>query len=241
MRYSFLHSAVGRRRSNLTFRDRLGGVPPVVMLMLLALSCVLQVAAPAQLVLANGGTIQVSSAQVGPYQVTVLTSPSPMVAGTVDVTVAVSDPRVTDPSKDNTVLDAQVTVIVQQAGGSSAPASFPATHEQATNKLLYQANVSVPSGGQWQFSVQVAGPDGGGTVQFSSDVGSSLFGLDPVQFSLMAFAVLGIIITGVVVLIRDRRLKAGQIATSSVPTTTAGATTDGDASQQDSASQEHEP
>jgi hypothetical protein len=222
---------VGRMRTFI-LRLRLGGSLPLPILALLVLSFVLQVAVPAQWVLANGGTIQVSSAQAGPYQVTVLTSPSPMLAGPVDVTVAVSDPRVTDPAKDNTVLDAQVAVIVQQVGGGSVPSTFPATHEQATNKLLYQANVSVPSGGQWQFSVQVAGPDGGGTVQFSSDVGSSLFGLDPVQFFLTAFAVLGIIVTGVVVLVRDRRLKARQAATQPGPSSAAPAAIEGDASQQ---------
>ncbi len=172
---------------------------------LLALSFVLQLLVQAQPASANGGTIQVSSEPVGPYEVTVLTSPSPLVAGTADITVAVIDPRIVSPSQDPTALDAQVEVTAQPADNSSPPASFPATHDQATNKLLYQANVALPSSGQWQFTVRVSGPDGGGSVQFAADVSPSLFAMDPTQFICTAIPVLIIVTVGIVALVRSRR------------------------------------
>ena len=123
-------------------------------------------------VAANGGTIQLSDEPAGPYQVTVLTSPSPIMAGRVDVSVAVLDPSLllTDPQQDDLVHDAQVQITAKRTGDAGAGTSYPATHDQATNKLLYAANVAVPDAGQWQFTVQVTAAHGQGSAAFTATV-----------------------------------------------------------------------
>ena len=47
-----------------------------------------------------------------------------------------------------------------------------ATHAGAANKLFYEADVELPETGQWQVSIAVEGPDGGGNVSFEVQVSS---------------------------------------------------------------------
>ena len=114
---------------------------------------------------ANGGTIRVGNQLVGPYEVTVFTSPSPMEVGTVDVSVAVQRA-----GSSEMVLDAQVSVVVEPVGRQGRGGAFAATHEQATNKLLYAANVDLPTAGLWRFTVEVESALGEGKVAFEAEV-----------------------------------------------------------------------
>lgn len=118
-----------------------------------------------QPVLANGGTIQLSRAPAGPYEVTVLTSPSPLTVGVADVSVLVQRP-----GADEVVSDARVTVGTEPLARAGPGGSFEATHEQATNKLFYAANVELPTAGRWRFRVHVTGPSGEGAVSFEAEV-----------------------------------------------------------------------
>jgi len=113
---------------------------------------------------ANGGTVQVSSQRAGPYEVSVYTSPSPISVGSVDVSVLVQDPG------GEAVQDATVGVWVRPASEAGRGSRYPATHEQATNKLFYAANVSLDAPGSWQFVVEVEGADGSGEVSFAAEV-----------------------------------------------------------------------
>ncbi len=115
----------------------------------------------AQTVLANGGTVQVSNAAAGPYQLSVFTSPSPIRVGTVDVSVLVQRAESTE------VVDGvAVAVQVEPAGGQVGGGTYEATRERATNKLFYAADVSLPAEGRWRMRVAADGPDGSGSVAF---------------------------------------------------------------------------
>ncbi len=116
--------------------------------------------------MANGGTIQLSNRAAGPYALTVYTSPTPIRTGTADVSVMVQKA-----GSDELVNDARVVIQVQPAGSDAVQGSYAATHEQATNKLFYAANVPFPSEGRWRVTVRVEAVAAGvGEVSFETDV-----------------------------------------------------------------------
>ncbi len=110
---------------------------------------------------ANGGTIQMASQPAGPYQLTVLTSPSPIRVGVVDVSVLVQKA-----GSDDLVQDATVLVAADPIGHEGRGGTFQATHELATNKLFYAANVDLPTEGYWQIGVRVMREGAEGSVSF---------------------------------------------------------------------------
>lgn len=112
--------------------------------------------------LANGGTVRISRAPVGPYFVTVYSSPTPLRTGEVDISVLVQD------SADSVVEDAPIEVEAHPVGAvgmSADPIRRGATRQQATNKLFRAAKFDVEVEGEWEFRIHVGG-DEGGTVAF---------------------------------------------------------------------------
>ncbi len=102
------------------------------------------------LLFADGGTMQFRKA-AGPFIVTVFSEPVPVRAGTADLSVMVEKD-----ADRTTLLDAHVMLRLRRtASGSIVEVAAPATHEHATNKLLYAASVSLPSAGVWQMTVDV--------------------------------------------------------------------------------------
>lgn len=104
--------------------------------------------------LANGGTVRISGAPVGPWFATVYSSPSPLRTGEVDVSVLVQD------SADRTV-DVPIEVEARPLGFEAEVVRRPATRGQATNKLFKAAKFDVDTPGEWEFVVRVA-PEGVG-------------------------------------------------------------------------------
>jgi hypothetical protein len=95
---------------------------------------------------ADGGTVQMRK-EAGALLITVFTSPTPLSAGPADISVLVQNRDGLAP-----VLDARVSVLLRREG-SSTEIRAHATREQAQNKLLYAALVTVPESGKWQLSV----------------------------------------------------------------------------------------
>lgn len=110
---------------------------------------------------ANGGTVQVAGQVAGPYRLTVLASPNPVMVGIADVSVLVQKA-----GSDDLVRDAHVLVTVTPPGGSGRTEVYEASHELATNKLYYAAHVDLPAEGQWGVQVEVVGEMGEGEVSF---------------------------------------------------------------------------
>ena len=110
---------------------------------------------------ANGGTIQVSMERAGPYAVTVMTDPSPIRVGTVDVSVLVEQ------ADGDLVQDAKVMVTATPSAAPDGAATYEATHDRATNKLFYAADIAITRAGVWQIEVTIGGDLGDGAVNFS--------------------------------------------------------------------------
>jgi hypothetical protein len=97
------------------------------------------------LLYADGGALQMRVQDAG-LVLTAFTSPVPLRVGMADVSVLVQ--RAVDQSP---VMDGEVTL--RLSGPQGAEITFHATHAQATNKLLYAANVNFASAGDWTLKV----------------------------------------------------------------------------------------
>jgi hypothetical protein len=119
----------------------------------------------------GGGTIQIADSEVGPYLVTVWTSPPKARVGeALHVTVGVNQELDGIP---NPVLDALISVDLLTGDEATLLQSDRATTDQSVNKLLYEADLTIARTGSYLVRVQVTGPEGeGGTVSFPLDVAS---------------------------------------------------------------------
>lgn len=102
----------------------------------------------AVLLYADGGIVQFRR-EAGPFVITVFSTPSPLRAGPADLSVLVEWGQSHSP-----VLDAAVTLRLRDAQGTEVNA--PATHAQATNKLLYASLPVIPNAGNWTVRVNVS-------------------------------------------------------------------------------------
>jgi len=100
----------------------------------------------------DGGVVRVS-AKKGAYLITVFTSPTPLRAGPVDISVLVQDAVTGEP-----LPEARVLVRLTQPGQPEL--EYPATTEAATNKLLQAAQFELTASGNWDLEVQVEGSHG---------------------------------------------------------------------------------
>jgi len=121
---------------------------------------------------ANGGQVRVANYPIGPYEITVFTSPTPLQTGIVDVSVLLQ-------RRDTKAIvdDAQIVLTVEPVGGGPSR-QYPVTHEQATNKLYYAAEFPVDQPGSYRMRLDVRAPEGAGAVEFDVTVeraGSSLW------------------------------------------------------------------
>lgn len=115
----------------------------------------------AALLKADGGVVQFRK-EAGPFLVTLFSSPSPLRTGPADLSVLVESAQTRAP-----VLNATVSLHLRSASGREADAA--ATHERATNKLLYAALPAIPEAGTWEVQVtvlrQAAHATAGGSIQ----------------------------------------------------------------------------
>jgi hypothetical protein len=119
----------------------------------------------------GGGTSQLVNADVGPYQLSVWTQPDPLQVGTAHLSVAVFEPPTSIASHTDTpVLEATVEITIEPLDHTSETVVTQATHQSAANKLLYEADVEIPTEGQWLVTVSVDAPIGNGKASFEISV-----------------------------------------------------------------------
>jgi cytochrome c oxidase assembly factor CtaG len=95
----------------------------------------------------HGGEVRLME-KAGPFLITVFSDPTPLRVGPVDLSVLVQDGDSGRP-----ILDAEVTVRLQERGTGGPPIITQATRQNATNKLLYAALVNLPAPGLWELQV----------------------------------------------------------------------------------------
>ena len=106
--------------------------------------------APARL-LADGGTVQLRK-EAGALVITVFTSPSPLSAGPADISLLLQQRNGLDP-----VLDADVSMRLRADASDTEIPEIHArpTRQQAQNKLLYAAPVTLSESGKWRLALTI--------------------------------------------------------------------------------------
>jgi hypothetical protein len=123
---------------------------------------------PSSFLRADGGTIRLSE-QKGNYRITVFTSPTPLRAGPVDVSVLVQAAATGEPASE-----ARVTVKALRRESSEVELYVPATKEAATNKLYYAATLNLPEPGWYLLEVAIGGALGEARVHFEVEAAEPL-------------------------------------------------------------------
>jgi YtkA-like protein len=115
--------------------------------------------------LADGGALLVKQ-NAGPLTISIFSSPEPLRVGTGDISVMVQ--RSEDKS---TVLDATVKLHLTHSTPDGISEIFvPATHQKATNKLLYASQVNLTAEGAWKLVCTVDSKAGNAEVAANINV-----------------------------------------------------------------------
>src|SRR4051794_33864974 len=113
---------------------------------------------------ADGGLVRLSE-QLDGYHVTVFTSPNPLRAGIVDISVLLQDA-----ATGTLVRDAAVTVRAVPRGNADAAVRQEATTVAATNKLFRAAILGLSDPGWWDVDIAIEGLRSPIQVHFEMEV-----------------------------------------------------------------------
>jgi hypothetical protein len=100
----------------------------------------------------------------GGYRISVFTSPDPLRAGPIDISVLLQDAET-----GNAIPNAQINVSLIPSSGRGVTTYAVATSDAATNKLLNAALVELPEAGLWDVEVACLTEHGPARVQFKID------------------------------------------------------------------------
>ena len=134
-------------------------------LSIILISCLLSLGPCSAVALADGGRVALMERQ-GAYRISVFTSPDPLRAGPIDISVLLQDAETGMP-----ITNAQVNVSLTQSSGHGRTIHAVATSDAATNKLLRAALVELPEPGLWDIEIVCLAQQGSARVQFTADAG----------------------------------------------------------------------
>jgi hypothetical protein len=131
-----------------TYGDAWDGALRAIIKLIVCLT--LALAAADLRVMADGGTA-ILQKQAGPFVITLFADPTPVRVGRVDLSILCQNS-----GDKSTVMDAKVFLHLRKPGGSEIiEFTLPATHALANNKMLYAANLNLPTAGKWRVKVDV--------------------------------------------------------------------------------------
>jgi hypothetical protein len=113
----------------------------------------------------GGGKQQLAGETVGPYRLYVWSSPDPWRVGEAHTTVAVT--RLLAGQEETPATGVEVYVTYARDGQSER---VLAVEQMGAQAGFYEADGPVTAAGEWQVTVEVSGPDGGGQVAFAETV-----------------------------------------------------------------------
>lgn len=143
----------------------------------------------------GGGTPQIVDGAAGPYRISVWTQPEPLRAGEVHLTIAVMEPQSADENApDQMILDAAVAVDFQPVDPSAAqPLHAEAELQSTFGSPYYEADVELPSEGEWRITVAATGDAGQGAVSFDGTV------LPPYSVNWILLASIGLVFGAIII------------------------------------------
>lgn len=123
---------------------------------------------PGGMLYADGGTVRLSERK-GDYRITVFTSPTPLRAGSIDISVFVQDAASGQP-----ISGTQVIVRATPRGHAGETDYHAATTAAATNKLYQAAVFDLTEPGWWDVEIAIDGLREPCNLSFSMEVDQRL-------------------------------------------------------------------
>lgn len=123
---------------------------------------------PSGIAWADLGQVRLSES-AGPYHVTVLTSPAPLYAGPLEISVFLQHAETREP-----ITDAKVDVVLTSFDSKNRPrrpTHLRAIQERDAAGPHYMARSALPQAGDWQIEVHLSSPAGSTNVSFRGIAG----------------------------------------------------------------------
>lgn len=121
----------------------------------------------------GGGTPRLTAVEVGPYRLYAWSEPDPWRVGQVHLSLAVTKPNpdTTSNQVEMPVTDVEITVTYTPmrdnvVDPTLGPVVVTAVRQEFLSDFYYEADPVLTREGDWQISVNVAGPEGTGSTEF---------------------------------------------------------------------------
>lgn len=133
------------------------------------------------------GTPQLTNEDIGPYRIFVWSDPEPPQVGEYHVAVAMTESLEGDASgfAGKPILNADITVTLTNVE-SGETLTKKATHQDAVNKIYYEADFVVQTPGQWNVHLAVVGPDGAAEATYIDEISEATFNWMPIAGGALA-------------------------------------------------------
>jgi hypothetical protein len=163
----------------------------------------------------SSGPPRLADAVAGPYRVFAWTQPQPLRVGDVHISVLVTQATTGDTRTTQPVTDAQVQVQFEPIGQAGQTIVVVANTQEFLGSIYYEADVQLPSTGDWRATINIEGPAGKGSVGFESAVLAKRTLNWPVVIGATALLVLLLCLMGV--WSRMQAKEAASVTTVHVP------------------------
>lgn len=118
----------------------------------------------------GGGVPRLTDEVAGPYRLFAWTQPEPLRVGDMHLSIAVvKGVRSGDQPAarlDEPVTDATVTITLQPLAQRDAPLRVSAMLQPQLGSYYYEADATLPTAGDWRFTIEVSGAMGDGRATF---------------------------------------------------------------------------
>jgi hypothetical protein len=130
--------------------------------------------APVPLYGHGGGVPRLTGEIAGPYRIFAWTQPEPLHVGDIHLSIAVVKGAPADDKGveglDEPVTDAAVMVQLRPTTGETAPITIEAVLQEQLGSYYYEADATLPTPGEWRFTIEVRGALGEGSAAFATEV-----------------------------------------------------------------------
>ncbi|MCH2153531.1 MAG: hypothetical protein MK089_09355 [Phycisphaerales bacterium] len=149
---------------------------------------------------ADSGVVRASAID-GSWRITAFSEPTPLRVGLADLTVLVQNAE-----DDEPILNATVSLLLKHENPDRPSILIEATHENATNQMLYSSLIDLPASGQWSVEVAVMRGEELGRLSFVAQVAEPL----PMVYELWFWFILPILAIVLIIINQWLQRRHGQ-------------------------------
>ncbi len=125
----------------------------------------------------GGGTPRLTGEVAGPYRLFAWTQPEPLRVGEIHLSIGVVKAEAGNTQSaealDEAVTDATVIVYLLPEGEDAGALTVPAIRQEQLGSYYYEADATLPTAGDWRFTIDVSGVMGDGRAEFVSTVAAA--------------------------------------------------------------------